>query len=104
MSQKLTALAPTAEEVAAARALLEHNKKSKMASMVHWLRANPDPAIANSRGEQRQKYLEQWMIWSMRSKKAKTSSTNEQVTSVENSAFSDWHWCSVETMDTKLGP
>ena len=49
---------------------------SCMASMVHWLKQNADElgaqAALSSRGEDRRRYLEAWMVHAAREKKART--------------------------------
>ena len=55
---KISELVPTPEEVAAARKILDgtdtKGKKSKMASMTHFLKTSPDPVTEASRGAQRE--------------------------------------------------
>ena len=61
---------PTPEEVAKAKEQLKDPKakRSKMACMAAWLKMNPNRAASESRGEERQQYLEEWLVFNMRTK------------------------------------
>ena len=66
----------TAEEAAEARREMRENEASKAACFRAWLKANPDEEIQKSRGEQRARYLEQFLVLQARVKKAKKTRTH----------------------------
>ena len=73
---KLTEVTPDREELAEARRVLANStdlaKRSKMASMVHWLKVHGGDANADakdSRGEKRKEFLLLHMVMVMREKR-----------------------------------
>ena len=74
-----------------------------MASMVHWLKDNPDEAIKTSRGEQRNNYLIAFLVHQLRSKGGTKMSSNERVISNSSSSRDELHWWSQEKMDVEVG-
>eukprot|EP00959_Pyramimonas_sp_CCMP1952_P209887 4391403-Pyramimonas_sp.AAC.1 len=104
---KLSALAPSETELAAARSLLagidEKAKRSKMASMVHFLEKNPDLVASSSRGQQRQQYLQYFLVHQMRQKNATSTETVKETTSNLQQKIAQVHWWSADRMDREMG-
>ena len=103
----LDLVVPTKAELDAAKKLLlasnDKQKKSKMQSMVHYLKANPDDAAAISRGDARQQYLVKFLVHQMRTKGTTKTASNERVLSSSDSSMSDLHWLAAEKMDDAVG-
>jgi hypothetical protein len=104
---KLNSVAPSADELAAARKVLagvdKKQLRSKFACMAHWLKDNPDAAASSSRGDQRKAYLEQFMVWQMRQKNLQKESQSRSTVEVVNTTYNNLRWWSREKMDTELG-
>jgi hypothetical protein len=103
----LTRFKPSAEEMAGALAILAKAKpqetRSKMASMVQWLKAQPDKDVMESRGEVRQEYLAKFMVHQMRSKGGAKKVVTTHNVEIKDKSGTKWVWMSRETMDVKLG-
>eukprot|EP00428_Durinskia_dybowskii_P007738 CAMPEP_0170304954 /NCGR_PEP_ID=MMETSP0116_2-20130129/52833_1 /TAXON_ID=400756 /ORGANISM="Durinskia baltica, Strain CSIRO CS-38" /LENGTH=305 /DNA_ID=CAMNT_0010556969 /DNA_START=6 /DNA_END=924 /DNA_ORIENTATION=- len=97
----LAHVTPTKEELELAQSVKA--KKSKMASMVHWLKSNPDEAIEKSRGEARQAYLMKFLVHQMRQKATTKTTTSKTTTSTTNQTSRDVFWWSAEKMNQELG-
>ena len=104
---RLTSLKPTDQEIADAKAILdkasEKDRKSRMSSMVSFLKANPDPQATSSRGEVRQEFLMKFMVHQLRSKDAAKRITTGHTVSRTEAAGCLFTWMSKETMDKKPG-
>ena len=103
----LGSVAPTPEEMEAARAILRGasngQMKSRMASMVHFLKAAEDEKGQKSRGTDRQKYLEAFTVHQLRGK-----NTQKKMRSIENKTskqgtFVDYLWWSEEKIIKEMG-
>ena len=103
----LGSVAPTPEEMEAARAILRGattgQMKSRMASMVHFLKAAEDEKAQKSRGTARQEYLEAFTVHQMRMK-----TTQKKMRSIENKTskqgtFVDYLWWSEEKIIKEMG-
>ena len=105
---KISAVKPTAEELAAAKAVLAETDgkafKSKMASMVNFRRANPDDTVEQSRGEERKEFLAKYLVHQFRMKNATKTETNKMTTSSNQEKMMELHWWSAEKMDQEMGP
>ena len=107
----LKTLGPTKDEVAEAKALLKSfnpkEHRSKMASMTAWLsnpaNAQPDEEALKSRGDDRKRFLEAWLIHQMRNSKAKKTMLNSKVTADSKTNYNDEVWMNAEMMDDKFG-
>jgi hypothetical protein len=100
--------AATKEEVAEARRVLQSGddkeKRSKMAAMAQWLKANePNGAGINSRGDDRKKYLEAYLVFQLRQKKAKKTTTVTGSNSHQEKEMSAWYMWGKEKMHLELG-
>jgi len=104
---KLSTVIPTQQELDAARKILAGTDKkalkSKFASMAHWLKDNPDHAVASSRGEDRRAYLEQFMVFQMRQKGTSTTQVSSSVVESGKQKHQDLRWWSREKMNMELG-
>ena len=98
----LRELTPTSAELAVARAILgssdDRRKKSAMAAMTAFVKRNDtanNADIAKSRGQERQDYLLRYMA--LQQRKAKGITTNEQVSTHEETENLDYvFWCKFE--------
>ena len=104
---ELGAVAPTAEEMDAARAILRGanntQMKSRMASMVHFVKATEDGKALKSRGTARQEYLEAFTVHQMRMK-----NTQKKILSIESKvskkgSFVDYYWWAEEKIIKEMG-
>ncbi|CAK0797197.1 unnamed protein product [Prorocentrum cordatum] len=105
---KLSDVKPSAQEVEAARKMIEDQKglRSKMGCMVAWLKKNPsedDDGASSSRGDDRKRFLVNFLALQMRDKKAKKERTVERQMTSEKQDNSLFFWWSLETMDKELG-
>ena len=100
-------MAVSAEEVAAAKKLLEglneKGKKSKMTSMVHLCKNSDEDTVLSSRGAARDDYLEKLIIHQQRNEKAKKTTTVTNETNHVKQKEEEKEWMGMETMDLKLG-
>jgi hypothetical protein len=81
-------------------------QKSKMASMAAWLKTNggENCEAVTSRGDQRRKYLEAFLVHDLRSRtKTKTIETVKTKSTTDDDV-QDHYWWSQEQMDKELGP
>ena len=106
---KLSELAPTAEEIAQARAALAaldaRGKKSKMSSMAFFLKNSPESALEKgTRGERRKEYLELWMVHSSRGKQAKLALANSTSVTQEVQKQQNMCWRGKHKMQLEMGP
>lgn len=87
---------PTKEEIEKAQALLkaadEKSKRSKMASMTHFVRESKDTDALNSRGDHRQKYLLKFLVHQLRAKNAESKTATERSVASGSERFRDVHW------------
>ena len=104
---RLSEITPTAEELQKAKELLANYgkdaKRSKMTCMNNFLKANPDNKASSSLGEDRQKYLEAYIVHTLRAKEGIKSSTNTESASKATEKFWEVHPMSAEKMDEALG-
>ena len=106
----LRKLAPSQEEVLAARKIIqassEKELKSKMNSFGAWLKKQDDvdPDIVTSRGEKRKEWLELFLAHQMKSKGAQKQAMVEKTVARKKQEYVDHHWWSQETMDKEMGP
>eukprot|EP00959_Pyramimonas_sp_CCMP1952_P012674 268080-Pyramimonas_sp.AAC.1 len=107
-SATLSALEPTKEELAEARKILAaasaKEKRSKLGSMMNFLKSNPDEAASSSRGQQREAYMAKFLVHQMRVKTASNTSTSSRTVGRNDEKGIVWTWISPEKMDTVLGP
>lgn len=108
-SARLAGVKPTAEEIAAAKKILtsgpdaKKTAKSKMASMAHWLKDNPDQDVASARGEARKEYLMAFLVHQMRDKSTAKTLSNEHAFETDLQKRHNDKWMSQEQMDTTYG-
>ena len=104
---RLSEITPTAEELQKAKELLasygSDTKRSKMVCMTRFLKANPDEQAESSWGLDRQKYLEAYIVHTLRAKEGIKSSTNTESASKATEKFWEVHPMSAEKMDEALG-
>ena len=89
---------PTSAEVELAKKVLDNadskSRKSKMTSMVAWLKQNAEASgsaeASASRGEQRLAYLQQYLIFQQRKQQGKTMSTS--VVNNTKAQYTDFDW------------
>jgi hypothetical protein len=103
----LSALDGTTEELAAATKFLaslgKEAKRSKMASMTHFVKQNADEFAKTARGPVRELMLKKFMIHQMRSKEAEQKViSSHKISSVKSEVTKDHEWSS-EQMDKELG-
>jgi len=106
---RLADIQPTAEELEAAKKILAGGSKvqrSKMQCMATWVKANlgENANVQASRGEQRQQYLQAYLVHMMRQKGSSSSSSNSRTVSHSKQDHEDVWWWSKFTMDKKMGP
>ena len=98
----LKGIKPTDEEIAEARSTianaLEPAKKAKscMANFGHWLKEQGgelNPAALSSTGAERKRYMEEFMVWQNREKKAKIEGSTSKTVShnTEHSLTEGWY-------------
>ena len=101
-------LGPTPEELVAAKELLAKatpaQQRSKMASMVQWLKANPDSVASSSRGSERAEYLQAFVIHQLRAKTTAKRSEHTAEKSQEKRVIDKKRFWNREKMDLELGP
>ena len=103
-------LAPTVQEIEAARKIIQASSdkelKSKMTSFGAWLKQQEGETgdIAASRGDQRKEWLALFLTHQSRAKQTQkvTSITKDVARKKED--FTDVFWWSMETMDKEMGP
>ena len=108
----LAEVVPTEEELEETRRLInsasEPRKKERacMASMSNWLKqhgSQENADVVASRGEQRKRFLENFMVLQSREKKAKTCQTTTRSSGSESSTTNLKGWFSYEFLKGKLG-
>ncbi|CAK0884087.1 unnamed protein product, partial [Prorocentrum cordatum] len=106
-SVNLSSYQPTPEEIAAARAILgEAGSKlrhKQMGSMAHYLKNNQDEKVQNSRGAEREKYLEAYLAFQLKEKSASKKVTRTDGCENKKSKMTDVHWWSAHKVDQELG-
>jgi hypothetical protein len=104
---KLSEIAPTEEELATARKTIAKCSKTDMATkrqcMGHFLRQNPDDAAAKSRGSDRGRYLEHYLVHMMRVAAAKKNIHITKEAETNDSKTLRHQWMSRELMDKTVG-
>ena len=101
-------LEPTEEEVNAAKTILnnasEKQLKSRMGCFSAWCKQHCDDGeVSNSRGEQRKKWLEAFLIHQARAKHTTQKVTHDRVIREGQGIFEDLFWWAEEEMDTNMG-
>ena len=71
--------------------------------MTAWLKQNPDPAVQDSRGDERKSYLINFMVHQMRAKAGQKNMTVTTGSSSSKSELTDVFWWGMDKMDTELG-
>ena len=104
---KLASIIPTEEELSEVRekinCMSEKEKRSKVGSLTHFFKVTGDLEGQQTRGLERKKMLETFMVWQCRQKNAqKTSVVQEKIKSA-NDTIKDFHMWSAEQMDKELG-
>ena len=103
----LKQMAANPEELAAAKLAIEKaspaEKRSKMGSMVSWLKANPQPEVSASRGADREKWLMKFMVHQSRCRLAKKEITSSREIGRASQKFHDVHKWAWEEMDLNMG-
>lgn len=98
---------PTEAELKQARAMLDKctpkEKKSKMACMSSWAKKQEDVTAANSRGDDRTRYLESYLVHQLRLKLGVKTVESSREAVEDKSDHLDMVWMSVEKMNTELG-
>lgn len=106
---KLSSVKPSPEELAKAKAILtsvdSKAKKSKMASMAHYLKEHPglNDEVTKSRGLDKQQYLENFLVHQLRLKQATKQSENSHEVVSKSSQHQKVRWLSEEVMDREIG-
>ena len=101
--KKVKRVVATSQEAAEARREMRENEASKQACFRAWLKANPDEEIQKSRGEQRARYLEQFLVLQARMKKAKKDKTTYHDVQTSKQEIEDIEWMTEEQMKMSLG-
>jgi hypothetical protein len=94
-ASSLASVKPSKIEIEDARRVLaqgEKAQKSKMACMVAWLKNNPDAAASASRGDDRKRYLEAFLVQQMRAKGGIKTTSNEKTFQTRDDKKIDHHW------------
>ena len=103
----LKKLKANAEEMAAAKAALEKasgaEKRSKMASMVAWLKSHPHPEISQPRGADREAWLAKFMVHQARCRQSKKEILTSRETGRSTHKFQDVHKWVWEEMGLNMG-
>ena len=101
-------LAPTAEELHAARQVLagasDKVLRAKMAAMSSWLKSNPDEVVKDSRGSDRRAYLEKFLVRQLRAKALEKNTTSSKTHVSSDASFKGVLWMAQEEMDDTIGP
>lgn len=104
---KISDLKPSEAEVAEARKQLKNasaaQKRSKMASMMHFLKENPDSNVAEAKGEAKQRFLEAFICHQMKQKEIRKEKENTRKDEVEKASTNRDRWWSKEKMQIELG-
>ena len=105
---RLGLLGPTPEEVEQAKLIIKQanpaQMRSKMSSMVQWLKSFPDSDVTTSRGAQRQQYLESFVVHQLRSKNQQKKSEHVTKKSHDNQAKAAKRFWNEERIVKELGP
>ena len=105
---KVSTMSVTAEEVAAAKKILnsldDKAKASNMASMVHLCKNSGDDKVLESRGACRQAYLEKFIAFQQKNDRARKSTEVIKESNHVKEKEGLKTWMGKETMDLKLGP
>lgn len=106
----LSLVEPTKEEIAEARKILKEasgkDVRSKMATMSAWLQTGgkkDNEHVKSTRGDERKKYLENFLVHTMRSKAKVKSTTNAKTISQTEQNFDDEEWLCAEQLEVKFG-
>ena len=103
----LKTLALNPDELAAAKLSLEKcspaEKRSKMARMVSWLKANPQPEVSSSRGADREAWLTKFLVHQSRCRQSKKEIQNVREIGRSSQKFEDIHKWAWEEMDKNMG-
>ena len=109
---QLSMLSPTPDEIAEARAIIasaaDPKKKERacMASMAHWLKnegCTQNGDALSSRGTDRKRFLEAFMVYQAREKKARVEQTTSRKVGQENRSHVEKGWFSYEYVKGKVG-
>jgi hypothetical protein len=104
---ELGLVAPTPEELDAARAILRGatpaDKKSRMACMSHFIKGHNDSRAMSSRGSERQTYLEAFTVHQMRQKNAQKKMQTSEAKTTDKGFFTDVFWWSEEKIIKEMG-
>ena len=107
-ASKLSALMPTDDELKKARdtlkALDKASLRSRMASMVHFVKQNSDDEILTSRGDKRKGFLELFLVHQLRDKQAKSLKVSSHELTNLDTVGVDHQWWSKYKMDMEMGP
>ena len=103
----LGALGPTPEEVAQAKEVIKSaspsQMRAKMSSMVQWLKLFPDAAVSTSRGQERQAYLEAFVVHQLRAKNQRKTSEHLIEKTQSNQNKSGKRFWNRERLEQNLG-
>ena len=99
----LASFRPTKEELEAARTILNSaggkELRSKVGSMSSWLKANSCNDASSSRGDDRRRWLEHFLVVQLRSQQTqKTTKVTKKPNEVK-ATYQDWVWMAAEEMD-----
>ena len=97
---------PTPEEVEQAKKIIAaggKNLKSKMQSMRTWLQKNPDPKVQGAEGDEKQRYLESFIIVQLRARDTTKTTDMKKMYAKEHESVKFWEWLCKKQMDDKLG-
>ena len=104
---QLKNVAPTPDELKKAREVLEKagekGFRSKQQSMMQFMKDQPDGAVTASRGDERKRYIELFLVHQMRCQDAVKKVSVVKGEKNTDKKFIDLHWWSEETMDKEMG-
>ena len=104
---QLKNVAPTEAELKKAREVLEKagekGFRSKQQSMMQFIKDQPDAAVSVSRGDERKRYIELFLVHQMRCQDAVKKVSVVKGEKNTDKKFIDLHWWSEETMDKEMG-
>ena len=103
----LTNLQVSEEEIQAARLVLtqagKQEKRAKMAAMSSWLLSNPDTTISSSRGDDRLKWLQHFLVHQSRSKAMRKTVQHTKAITEKRAKKVNHHLWAQEQMDKEMG-
>ena len=104
---KLAHVRPTSEELEQVRKEMtdmdKDEKKARVNSMLHFNKKTEDIDAKASRGQERENFLEAFMVWQLRQKHARRTTTSVKETTTTDAKGKTIDWVSCEQMDRVVG-